>query len=93
METLFEFVFTIFLEAIFSVMGSCRISLWIRIPFIVLFILIFGGLIIGLALIGIQLIQSNEVISGANLVLISLLLLAWFVNTWKELYKRNHDKK
>ncbi len=75
METLLEIVMEIVMEGMLYTAGNKKVSLWIRIPLILVLMLFFGFIITGIFLTGIILVKEDEFFTGMIMLGISFLML------------------
>lgn len=79
MDIIFEFLFDLFIEGSFEVANSKKISLWIRIPFMIIISLFILGIIGLIGYVGIySLIKPTEsfsIVAGIVLLLIDITLI------------------
>lgn len=75
MELLIEFVGELLFEGIFEIIQNKKVPRIIRYPFIVLFIIIYGGLIFILSSVAVKSFRNDEVAIGILLIAFSLFLL------------------
>lgn len=76
METLLEIVMEIVMEGTLYTVGNKKVSLWIRIPLILVLSLFFGFLITGCFLTGISIMKEEGFFMGLVMLGISFLMLA-----------------
>ena len=75
METLLEIIMEIVMEGTLYTAGNKKVSLWIRVPLILVLLLFFGFIIAGSFLTGIIIVKKEGVFKGLIMLGISVLML------------------
>ena len=89
METLLEIIMEIVMEGTLYTAGNKKVSLWIRIPLIlVLLLLFFGFIIAGSFLTGIIIVKKEGFFKGLIMLGISVLMLGVLIKLIVD-YRKN----
>lgn len=75
METLLEIIMEIVMEGTLYTAGNKKVSLWIRVPLILVMLLFFGFIIAGSFLTGIIIVKKEGLFKGLIMLGISVLML------------------
>lgn len=85
MEFLIELLLEIIFEGSVEISSNKKVPKWIRYPLIVLIVLFFAVVIFGLLLLGIAIINKS-LIGGLFIIVISLIMLVLSVGKFKKIY-------
>lgn len=88
METLLEIIMEIVMEGTLYTAGNKKVSLWIRIPLILVLLLFFGFIIAGSFLTGIIIVKKEGVFKGLIMLGISVLMLGVLIKLIVD-YRKN----
>lgn len=96
MELIFEFIGTLIMELLFegafSIIKNKKISLWIRIPILILLILLFSIVIFGIIALGIYFIKINLVVALLFITIGLIILVASLTNFKKQYIKYKYSE-
>lgn len=93
MDIIYELILTIFLEYIMDVSSNRKITLWVRIPLLILLVVFFGAILLSLTIVGLELIKNKEVYTGSIFIFIALLFVIWIIKLVKDAYRRIEKNK
>ena len=88
METLLEIIMEIVMEGTLYTAGNKKVSLWIRIPLILVLLLFFGFIIAGSFLTGIIIVKKEGFFNGLIMLGISVLMLGVLIKLIVD-YRKN----
>ena len=88
METLLEIIMEIVMEGTLYTAGNKKVSLWIRIPLILVLLLFFGFIIAGSFLTGIIIVNKEGFFKGLIMLGISVLMLGVLIKLIVD-YRKN----
>ena len=88
METLLEIIMEIVMEGTLYTAGNKKVSLWIRIPLILVLLLFFGFIIAGSFLTGIISVKKEGFFKGLIMLGISVLMLGVLIKLIVD-YRKN----
>ena len=88
METLLEIIMEIVMEGTLYTAGNKKVSLWIRIPLILVLLLFFGFIIAGSFLTGIIIVKKEGFFEGLIMLGISVLMLGVLIKLIVD-YRKN----
>ncbi|MED9802446.1 MAG: hypothetical protein U0K30_03315 [[Clostridium] innocuum] len=88
METLLEIIMEIVMEGTLYTAGNKKVSLWIRIPLILVLLLFFGFIIAGSFLTGIIIVKKEGLFKGLIMLGISVLMLGVLIKLIVD-YRKN----
>ena len=88
METLLEIIMEIVMEGTLYTAGNKKVSLWIRIPLILVLLLFFGFIIAGSFLTGIIIVKKEWFFKGLIMLGISVLMLGVLIKLIVD-YRKN----
>ena len=75
MDMLLEFIMELVMEGTVYTAQNKKVSLWIRIPLILVLVLFFGFIIIGCFLVGVAIMRAVGFFKGLTMIAISLFIL------------------
>ena len=87
MELLFEFLAELIGELITEIIKNKKISLWIRIPLLILFSIVVIGIIILLGYLGIMLIKES-ILGSIIFIIFSIIFLVFYIIFIYKLFKK-----
>lgn len=88
METLLEIIMEIVMEGTLYTAGNKKVSLWIRVPLILVLLLFFGFIIAGSFLTGIIIVKKEGLFKGLIMLGISVLMLGVLIKLIVD-YRKN----
>ena len=90
MDILLELIMEIVMDGTIYTAQNKKVSLWIRIPLILILLLFFGFIIIGCFLAGITIMQKEGFLKGLIMVVIAFLLLFAVMIQIYDYQKKHH---
>lgn len=90
MSYIFELLMDIIVEGAGIAVFSRKIPMWIRIALTIVMLVFFGGISIGVVMLGIMMIARNQILVGIFMLLLGLWMIGGSIYRIKQQLQKKH---